>query len=163
MRNEKVSIYRDPRKKHPWVVRWYGDYDPSSGKARRYSKSFRLKGKADEFQAAKRKELDDGGRRDEPEQVTLHRYLPDWLSSRKPELSDASVDLYEGTIQRLKSYFHADKLVQSVTPRQSAQFIAEQLSFKKGREGQPLSDWKREQIKRHCKTIFACKLTSRGY
>lgn len=32
-------------------VRWFGEYDPATGKQRRYSKSFRLKVEAEEFQA----------------------------------------------------------------------------------------------------------------
>jgi len=37
----KVGLYRDKRNKHrPWVVRWYGEYDPEKGKQRQYSRSF---------------------------------------------------------------------------------------------------------------------------
>ena len=46
----KIGLYRDPRKKKPWVVRWYGDYDPAAGKRIRYSKSFTLKREAEAFQ-----------------------------------------------------------------------------------------------------------------
>ena len=33
----KVGICRDRRNKaRPWAVRWYGEYDPSTGRQRRY-------------------------------------------------------------------------------------------------------------------------------
>ena len=40
---EWACLYHDPRKKQPWIVRWFGECDPASGKQKRYSKSFRLK------------------------------------------------------------------------------------------------------------------------
>ena len=46
---QKIGLYHDPRKKRPWVVRWFGEYDPASGKQRRYSKAFRLKVEAEDF------------------------------------------------------------------------------------------------------------------
>lgn len=30
----KIGLYRDPRRKKPWVVRWFGEYDPATGKQR---------------------------------------------------------------------------------------------------------------------------------
>jgi len=45
----KVGLYKDPRKKHPWVVRWYGEHDPATGKQRRYSQAFRLKADAEYY------------------------------------------------------------------------------------------------------------------
>ncbi len=29
MATTKVSLGRDPRKERPWVVRWFGEYDPT--------------------------------------------------------------------------------------------------------------------------------------
>ena len=57
----RIGLYRDPRNKNnPWVVRWFGQYDPTNGKQRRYSKSFRLKVEAEEFQATKMQEFGQG-------------------------------------------------------------------------------------------------------
>ena len=70
----KIGIYRDPRKKKPWVVRWYGDYDPTTGKQKRYSKAFVLKGEAEAFQLQKGGEFSCGQRRDKPEKLTLENF-----------------------------------------------------------------------------------------
>jgi len=30
---QKMGVYKDGRNKHrPWVCRWYGDYDPATGR-----------------------------------------------------------------------------------------------------------------------------------
>jgi integrase len=150
----KIGLYRDPRMKKPWVVRWFGEYDPASGKQRRYSKSFKLKVEAEEFQAAKRQEFGQGTLRDKAPNVTLTSFCGDWLNTRKPELKPASVELYGLTVRRLLGYFGKEALLQEITPKKAAAFVAEQKSWAKAHEGEELSDWSREQIKRHCKTIF---------
>lgn len=150
----KIGLYRDPRKKKPWVIRWFGEYDPATGKQRRYSKSLRLKAEAEEFQATKRQELGQGTPRDKAPDVTLSGFCKDWLSARKPELRPASQDLYAQTIKRLKDYFGKDTLLKDITAKKAAVFISEQKSRAIGHQGKELSDWSREQIKRHCKTIF---------
>ncbi len=60
----KIGLYKDKRKQRPWVVRWFGEYDPNTGKQRRYSKSFRLKVNAEEFQAVKKQDIGQGTPRD---------------------------------------------------------------------------------------------------
>ena len=80
----KIGLYRDPRKKKPWVIRWYGDYDPATGKRRRYSKSFKIKKDAEAFQLQKGAEFQDGQRRDKPGKVTLKSFCKDWFKTRKP-------------------------------------------------------------------------------
>ena len=61
--NGKVSISYDPRNKgKPHVVRWYGEFEPHTGKQRRYSKSFRVKVEAQQFAAEKTVEFRKGGK-----------------------------------------------------------------------------------------------------
>jgi integrase len=150
----KIGLYRDPRKKKPWVVRWFGEYDPATGKQRRYCKSFRLKVEAEEFQAAKRQEVGQGVPRDRAQDVTLSSFCKDWLNTRKPELKPASIELYGQTIDRLLGHFGKDARLQGITPKEAAVFVAQQKSLAIGHVGEELSDWSREQIKRHCKTVF---------
>ena len=150
----KIGLYHDPRKKKPWVIRWYGEYDPASGKQRRYSKSFRLKAEAEEFQVAKRQESSQGTPRDRTPNVTLSDFCKDWLSARKPDLRPASCELYHYTIRRLETYFGRDICLRNITPKDAMVFISKQKSLAKGHEGESLSDWSREQIKRYCKLIF---------
>jgi len=132
----------------------YGEYDPATGKQRRYSKSFRLKVEAEEFQAAKRKETDQGVRRDKAPNVALSTFCKDWLITRKAELRPASQDLYGQTIKRLEDFFGKDADLRDITPKRAAVFVAEQKNRAKGHVGKELSDWTREQIKKHCKTVF---------
>ena len=47
MNNKAVTIQHDSRKRDPWLVRWYGEYDPVAGKQRRYSKAFKRKADAE--------------------------------------------------------------------------------------------------------------------
>ncbi len=154
----KIGLYRDSRKRKPWVIRWYGEYDPATGKQRRYSKSFRLKVEAEEFQATKRKETGQGVRRDRAPNVTLSSFCKDWLSARKPDLRPASYELYHYIVKRLETYFGKEVCVQDVTPKDAVVFISKQKSLAKGHEGEPLSDWSREQIKRYSKLIFDAAL-----
>jgi len=71
----KVGLYKDTRNKgRPWVVRWFGEYDPEKGKQRHYSKSFARKRDAETFQAAKRAELDQGKPRDRAEDITVDEF-----------------------------------------------------------------------------------------
>jgi len=151
----KIGLYRDPRKKKPWVIRWYGEYDPASGKQRRYSKSFRLKAEAEQFQATKRQEIHQGTSRDKAPKATLSSFCKDWLNARKPDLSAASCELYHYTIKRLETYFGKEVCLQDITPKDAVVFVSKQKSLAKGHEGEELSDWSREQIKRYCKLIFA--------
>ena len=150
----KIGLYRDPRKTKPWVVRWFGEYDPNTGKQRRSSRSFRLKVEAEEFRAAKMQEFAQGTPRDRRQDVTLSSFCKDWLNTRKTELQPASIELYGQTIKRLKGFFGKDTNLQDITPKRAAVFVSEQKSCAKGHEGKELSEWSREQIKRHCKTIF---------
>jgi len=150
----KIGLYRDPRRKKPWVVRWFGEYDPASGKQKRYSESFKLKVEAEEFQANKRKEIGQGTPRDKTQKVTLSGFCKDWLSARKPDLRPASHELYSYTIKRLEAYFGKEACLQDVTPKDAMVFVSKQKSLAQGHEGKELSDWSREQIKRYGKLIF---------
>ena len=51
MAKTKISLIKDSRegRKKPWLVRWYGRFDPTIGKQKRYSKSFALKKDAERF------------------------------------------------------------------------------------------------------------------
>lgn len=113
-----------------------------------------MKVEAEEFQAEKRQYLSQGVRRDSSPNTTLTAFCQDWLSTRRTELQHASLELYEQTISRLLKYFGNETLLPEITPRKAAIFISQQRSKAIGHQGKQLSDWSREQIKRHCKTIF---------
>ena len=151
----KIGIYRDPRnRKKPWVVRWFGAFDPATGRQRRYSKAFRLKVEAEQFQASKWKEFTEGTvPRDGRPTVTLGSYCRDWLKTRRREYSPETVDLYENAIRRLLGYFGKDTLLSTISPLAAAKFVSE-LERLDGKEGE-LSNWSRHRTLRNCKTMFA--------
>lgn len=152
MRN-KVTIGRDKRNKSsPWSVRWFGQYDPATGKQKRYCKSFKLKAQADAFAAEKAVEFSKGERRDKPDDVGVKVFCRDWLKTRKRELRPKTVLLYEQTIRRLCDYFGADTPLHNIRSQAAAVFISElkRMDAKTG----DLSSWARHRVLRQCKTIF---------
>lgn len=50
--------------------------------------------------------------------------------------------------------FGKDTHLRDLTPKKAAAFVARQKNRVIGHEGEDLSPWTREQIKRHCKTMF---------
>jgi len=150
----KVGIYHEPQRNKPWLVRWFGEYDAETGRQRRYCKSFKRKADAEKFRAAKTHEFMQGIERDKKPDARFGAFCEDWLTSRKTELQPASYDLYAMTVKRMNEYFGEEALLKDITPRNAALFLAAQKNRSKESEGMDLSEWSREQIKRHGKTIF---------
>ena len=150
---KKIGIYRDERNKSkPWTVRWYGEYDPTTEKLHRYSKAFRLKVEAEDFQATKKQEIGQGASRDKPEAITLQNYCKDWLKTKRPELRPETVNLYENAIRRLLDYFGGNTLIRQITAHRAAKFFAELKRF--DHKAGKLSDWSRHRTLRNCSTMF---------
>ena len=150
----KVGLYHYPQRKLPWLVRWYGEINPETGKPKRDGKSFRTKREAEDFKSEKMQEFRKCGRRDSITDVTLHKFCEDWLSSRRADLRPKSIKAYENTITRLEEYFGKDANLRSIEPQAAAVFISEQKNKAKNRRDDELSDSSREQVKRNCKTMF---------
>lgn len=151
---KKIGLYKDPRKEKPWIVRWYGEYDPAAGKQKRYSRSFKTKVEAEDFKDWKKDEFKTGGRRDGLPQSTLGEFCQDWLNSRKPDVRPGTHELYRYAVRRLVDYFGRDMLLQDITKKDADVFVSKQTKVAKGHEGEALSDWSREQTKRYCKLVF---------
>ena len=149
----KIGLYRDLRKKRPWVVRWFGEYDPNTGKQRRYSKSFKLRRDAEAFQSQRIVAFTKGQQRDKPEEFTLKDFCEEWLKTRKPDLKTGSLKLYSDTIRRLYDFFGSSFLLSKLTPRNTAKFVAE-LKPMNAKNSEQLSDWTRHRVIRNCRTIF---------
>jgi integrase len=145
----KIGLYKDPRKQRPWVVRWFGEYDPATGKQKRYSKSFAVKRDADSFQAQQLTEFKQGQRRDKPDEITLKEFCRNWLECLRagPE----TVKLYKNTIRRLLTYFGENTLLRQVTPLAADRFMA---SLKPLDSRTELSSSARHRVLRHCRTMF---------
>lgn len=149
-----IAIYRDPRRKKPWVVRWRGEYDPAIGKQRFYSRAFRTKAEAEDFKSEQHHQFNKGVARDKRRTATLAGFCKDWLRTRKGELKPASFELYEQTVKRLNDYFGAGIPLKDISQQEAAEFISKQVNLSQHSKGKPLSDWSLAQIKRHCRTIF---------
>ena len=74
----KIGIYRDARKSRPYIVRWFGLPDITTGKRKRYSKAFKTEAEAQQFQAKQLLSFADGRPRDEASEVTLKQLCDDW-------------------------------------------------------------------------------------
>jgi len=155
---KKIGIYRDPRNnRRPWVCRWYGEDDPTTGKQRRYTKSFKLKTAAEQFAANKTVEFEQGQLRDKPEEITLKEFCKDWLKTKRPQLRQGTIILYKNTIRRLLDHFGPNVLLLKVTPIEAAKFIGELKPLKKKK--QELSNATRYRILRNCRTMFGEAVT----
>ena len=149
----KVGLYHYANRRLPWLVRWYGEIEPRTGKKKRYSKSFRTKRRAEDFKAEKTHDLNRGIKRDRPEEVMLGRLCKDFIKTWNPNARKATVDLYKYTIERLLGYFGQERMISTIGPREADGFFAAQV-YHKGSSTRKLSDWARVQIVNHCKTIF---------
>ncbi|MCE5186595.1 MAG: site-specific integrase [Planctomycetaceae bacterium] len=128
---KKVGVYPDARKKKPWVVRWFGEINPETGKPRRYSEAFKLKRDAEDFRAKKMEEFNKGQKRDKAEELTLEAYCRDWLSTKSPNYKPKTRILYETAIRRLCSYFGSDMALSKIGTAGAAKFIAEMKPLEK--------------------------------
>lgn len=160
----KIGIYRDPRNKgKPWVVRWFTLVDAETGKRKRFSKAFEFKRDAERFRSEKAVEFQKNGQsKANPYRQTLGTFLDKWIGRQKAELKPASLELYEGTAARLLDFFGKNESLREITPELAQDFVGVQKNRTSGHKGKELSPWTREQLKRHCKTIFGAAVES-GY
>ena len=155
----RVGIFNDKRKAKPWVVRWFGEYDPETGKKKRYSKSFRLKRQAEEFKTEMTEKFRRGQQRDRPAEVALNNFCEDWLKTKEPEIRRGTLVSYKETIARLYEFFGKKCLLSKVTTYEAAKFISElevKRAYKRARQ---LSNWTRKKILRNCRIIFKAAIT----
>ena len=78
----KVGLSHEPKRQRPWLVYWWGEPDPDTGKQRKYTKCFQYNREARSYQASKQAELDRGGPRDDPVNVTLGQLLDEFSEAR---------------------------------------------------------------------------------
>jgi integrase len=151
---EKVGLYRCRNgTQTQWRVRWYGRYDPNTGRPKRYSRTFKLKKDAERFQKQKQNELDKGTPRD-PSNETLKEYAVRWLHNKTKidNLRPATVLLYELTLRRLYTHFGPDVLMRKIDRRAAKTFLAELTPINDGEKS--LGNWSRHRVLRQCKTLF---------
>jgi len=145
----KIGLYRNPRKKKTWVVRWFGEYDLATGKQKRYSKSFKKKRDAEAFKLQKEVEFGEGQRRDRPEEITLKDFCRSYMEclNLRPE----TVKLYDNTNRWLLDYFGGRTLLRQITPLTAERFI---ILLKPLRGKGELSTSTRHRFLRNSRTMF---------
>ena len=105
----KMGLYKDPRKKKPWVIRWFGLPDLATGKKKRYSRSFECKADAERFQAKQLMTFDAGQPRDKSEEKTLRELFNCWLTVKKRR--PTTIKDYKWAIGRLVDHLGPGKLL----------------------------------------------------
>lgn len=148
-----VGLYKSKGRHLPYLVRWTGEIDPATGKAKRYSKSFRTKAEADEFRVKKQQEFRRTGRRDRPADESLKKLCDDFLRARQPNVRPGTMELYQLTIRRLLEFFGPSKKVDTIRKRDADLFIGAQLHHLDN-DRRELSTWTRSQMVTHCRTMF---------
>ena len=73
-------------------------------------------------------------------------------------MQPASIESYGYTVRRLESYFDKDCAMSSISPKDAVLFVSKQKSMAIGHEGEVLSDWSREQVKKYSKLILRQRL-----
>jgi integrase len=149
----KVGLYHYANRQLPWLVRWYGEIDPATGKQKRYGKSFRTKRQAEDFRLEKMQEFKKGIKRDRPEEITLGMLCDDFLKTWNPAARESTRDLYCNTVERLLNHFGKNCLVRNIGPKEADTFLASQTHYLND-QSRELSEWSRLQIITHCKTMF---------
>ena len=153
----KISIQKDTRKirKKVYLVRWSGEYNPHTGKQKRYSNSFARRKEAELFVQQKKDEFEAGLARDEVK-ITLKNLCDKFLNVHQASYTIGTLDNYRYTIQRLIAFFNPHILIQHIRQDHAEEFIA-QIDYVgkeyQGKEGH-ISDSARNIQLRNCKKIF---------
>lgn len=149
----KVGLYREKRNKsRPWIVRWFGEYDPITGRQKHYSEAFATKREAEALQAAKQAELNRGSPRDRPDDINIgefaHRFLETKGKAQRPETRRA----YRITLEQLAAFAGANTPMRFLNKELCDRFIATRGRVAKHGKGyKPAS---RNRHLRHCKAAM---------
>ena len=149
----KVGLYKDePNKGRPWVVHWYGEYNPETGKQRPYYESFSTKREAEAFRAAKQAEFNRGGQRDRPEEVSVSEFVERFVATRVSGQRIGTRKVYTNTLRQLTSYLGSDAPLRYVTPEVAERFIT--TRDRVAAHGEGYSPASRNQHLRNCRSAF---------
>ncbi|HOW74103.1 MAG TPA: tyrosine-type recombinase/integrase [Phycisphaerae bacterium] len=149
----KVGLYRERRNRsRPWIVRWFGGYDPATGKQRHYSQAFATKREAEAFQAAKQAELNRGKPRDLPRDITVGEFVHRFLESKVRNRRAATRYNYAHTLKQLVAFAGATTLIRMVTPEVADTFVATRERV--AQTGTGYSSWSRNQHLGNMKIAF---------
>lgn len=154
MATTKVGLLHDPRRKRPWIVRWFGEYEPTTEKQRRYSKAFRLKRQAEQLQAAKQAEFDAGAARDRPADISLAELCKRYADTCLRNRSHSHRVCFDNTLRQLRAHLGSDCPVRRIDRQRAEQFIATRVRIDANGKGGTLSSWSRAQHLKHCRAMW---------
>lgn len=148
----EVLLLHEPQRTSPWVVRWWGEPDPETGKQKRYGRFFRHHREAKAFLVHKQNEIDEGLPRAVPGDVSLGRLVTEFEETRLSDLSYASQIGYRNTLTQLLGYFGRTRKLQTIEQRHAEAFTAS----RKRQDGRPgeLSRWARARHLIHSRALF---------
>ena len=157
MSRSKISLSKDSRKgrKKPWLVRWYGRYDPQLDKQRHYCKSFVLKKEAERFIEQLQADLNSGMPRDQ-KNITLEELKDKFLRTKGNKLTSGTITLYKESLNRLTDYFGSATSAKRITQEQAEEFLA-QIDYVHPYftdTAKEISSSLRNRVLRNCKTLF---------
>ena len=157
MSNNDISITRDTKtgRKKTWLVRWWGKYDPSTGKQARSGKSFATKKEAQKFKEELRKQHETGLLLDRKD-VTLGELCEIFINDRKDRFQYSTLVGYRDTINELLKYFSPSVSIKRILPEHAQQFSNSRklVNWSHIRKGKKLSDSAKNKHLRQSKTIF---------
>ena len=149
----KVGLLHEPGRKRPWLVKWWSDPDPDTGKQQRRTKAFQYKRDALAFQTQTQAEIDSGEHREARKAVTLEQLCDEFSKSRTAGLSHNSQEYYRDMMAQLQGEFGAPRPLRQIERRHAEAFIAAQKR-RDGRDG-PLSSSTIAQRVTYARAIFA--------
>ena len=147
-----VGLYNERHRKRPWLVSWWGLPDPETGRQKKYTKAFKYKRDALDFQAAKREDLGRGGFRDPPKDMLLGQLFDEFMMARTGHLKHGSQVCYQSTMAHLREHFGNDRPIGRIERRHAERFMSA-VARRDGRYG-PLSSSTKAQILKNSRAIF---------
>lgn len=157
MRQKRICISKDTKtgRKKPWLVRWWGEYDPATDNQRRYSKSFARKIDAENYMRQKIQEFDDGLPRDEVN-LTLEKLWDKYERTQRNRLREGTFLHYKEAYNRMKNHFGSETCIKHIRPEHIEEFLS-QLNYVAPRYKnvtKKLSDSSWNRVLRSCSRLF---------
>lgn len=117
-----VVVNYDQRQSRPWLVRWWGKYDPSSERQPRFSKGFELKKIAEKFAQTLKDDIQDGFSV-EPKNITLESLKKKFDETVKGTVAPITLRTYNGTLKLLNNYFGSQRNIKTIKKDEAIAFI----------------------------------------
>ena len=150
IRNDVVISKNKFSKNKPWLVRYWGKFDPMKEKKPRYSKSFATKKQAERFAQSLRDDIDDGISV-EKKNNTLGLLCKKVIEAKEGSVQPTSLKTYTNTVDRLIKYFGSHRNVKTITKEDAEKFLSDIALIEDNAEP---SDSTRAKHYRNARMIF---------